>query len=70
MTKKIVNIRVQKMMMIKRYNQKVKSRLLSQFRKKMLENMFKKCIDIGYQLQKNVRDDIKKSQKNQFFKYN
>lgn len=36
----------------------------------MLEGIFERCIDVGHQLQKNVKDNIKESWKNQFFKYN
>lgn len=63
-------MRVWEMMMIEKYNQRVKSGFLSQAREEMLKDVFERYINISYQLWKNVRENVKESQKNQLLKRN
>lgn len=49
---------------IKEYNQKIKIPFLGQFRKIIQINIYKELESVVCQSQKNVRDNVKKSQKN------
>lgn len=57
-------------MMMRKYNWKVKSGLLSQLREEMQVDTFKGCGDINYRQQINMKSNTKRNQKSQLLKQN
>lgn len=56
--------------MIENYNQSLKSRILSQFGKKIQVDIFGGCKDIVHLQQINIKDNVNESEKNWLFIYN